>query len=88
MVTRPYWEKPTFCFTMVTLVMHRSFVTTAPKGLGNSEDFDFSLCKTRVYAQHWGEIFMVKTLSKALLKNLAGKCEITPAVLGMVSKAP
>ena len=31
--------------------------------------FDFSLCKARVYAQHCGDIFMVKVLPEALLRS-------------------
>ena len=41
------------------IIMHQSFVTTAPMGPGNSGAFDFSLCKARVYAQHCRDIFMV-----------------------------
>ena len=36
-----------------------------PMGPGNSGDIDFSLCKARVYAQHCGDIFMVKALFKS-----------------------
>ena len=49
--------------------MYQSFVTTAPTGLENRGDFDFSLCKARVYAWHCGDIFMVKVLPKALLRS-------------------
>ena len=42
--------------------MHQSFVITAPMGPGNSGDIEISLCKARVYAQHWGNIFMTKAL--------------------------
>ena len=51
------------------LLMHQSFVTMAPTGLGNSGDLHFSLCKTRVYARHCGDIFMVKVLPNVLLKS-------------------
>ena len=54
-------------------------------GPGNNWDFDFSLCKARVYVWHCGDIFMVKILPKALLKY--HECEISPASLGMESKA-
>ena len=39
-------------------------------GLGDSGDFDFSLCKARVYAQHCGDIFMVKVLLKSRQVNV------------------
>ena len=45
-------------------VMQQSFATTAPMGLGNNRDIDFSLCKARVYALHYGDIFYVKSLVK------------------------
>ena len=46
----------------------------------NSGDIDFSLCKTRVYAQHCGDIFMVKVSpTKSPAQIPAGKYEITPA---------
>ena len=50
-------------------LMHQSFVTMTPTGMGNSGDTDFSLCKARVHAQHCGDIFMVKAVPKALLKS-------------------
>ena len=46
-------------------LLHQSFVTTAPIGSGNSRDIDFPLCKARIYAQHCGDIFMVKALFKS-----------------------
>ena len=38
-------------------------------GPGNSGDVYFSLCKVRVYARHYGDIYMVKALWTALLKS-------------------
>ena len=35
------------------------------QGPGNSGDFDFLLCKARLYVQHCRVIFMVKVLPKA-----------------------
>ena len=64
--------------------MHQSFVTTAPIGLGNGGDIDFSLCKARVCAQHCRDNFYGQSPAQILV----GKCEITPAGLGMESKAP
>ena len=40
----------------------------APVVTGNSGDIDFSLCKAQVYAQHYGDVFMVKALPVALLR--------------------
>ena len=51
------------------IIMHHSFVTTPPKGPGNSGDIYFSLCKARVYAQHSRESLMVKALPKGLSKS-------------------
>ena len=48
--------------------MHQSFVTTAPTGPGNSEDFNFARCKVPVNALHCGAIFVVKPQQKAPLK--------------------
>ena len=50
-------------------LMHQSIVTTAPTGLGNSGDFNFSWCKAPVNALHCGAIFLVKTQLKAPLKS-------------------
>ena len=49
--------------------MHWSFVTTAHTGTGNSRDFDFCLCKARIYSQQYGDIFMVNVLTKPLPKS-------------------
>ena len=43
-------------------------------GPEKSGDIDFSLCKAGVYAQHCGDIFMVKALLKS---HPAGKCKST-----------
>ena len=72
-------------FSNWSQIMHQTFVTMAPMALGNSGDFDFSLCKARVYAQHCGDIFIVKVLLKALLKS--GQVNVKlHAGLGMESK--
>ena len=72
--------------------MHQPFSTMAPTGQGNSGDFDFSLCKAQVYGQaytwHCREHFYGHSPAKSPAQIPAGKCEITPAILGMDSKAP
>ena len=49
--------------------------------------FDFSLCKARVYARHCGTFLWSKSSTINPDQIPAGKCEITPASLGMESKA-
>ena len=57
----------------------------AATGPGNSGGIDFSLCKTRVYAVHCGDMIMSK--SPAPIPAVT-YCEITPGSLDMESKAP
>ena len=47
------------------IVMHHSFVVTAPMGPGNSGSFNFSVFKALLNALHCGDTFMVKSLLKA-----------------------
>ena len=61
-----YWPKDVHLVQVYLLgIMHQSFVTTAPTGLGNNGDIDFPLCKARVYVQQCGDISMVKALLKS-----------------------
>ena len=50
-------------------IIHQSFVITAATGPGNSGYFNFPWCKAPVNALHCGDIFVVKTHPKALLKS-------------------
>ena len=54
---------------ILLFLMHQSLVITGPSGPGNSGDIDFPLCKVQIYAQHCGNILMIKAMSKALLKS-------------------
>ena len=59
-----------FLFVLILSNIHCTLctsLTTASMGPGNSGNIDFSLCKAGVYAQHCGDIFMVKALPKAWL---------------------
>ena len=68
------------------IIIHQSFVTTASMGPGNSGDFDFSLCKTRVYVWHCGDIFVVKSLPKALLISRQANVKLQRLVLAWNQK--
>ena len=85
--SRSRWANP--YRSLNVLIMHKSFVTmcTTPMGPGNSEDFDISLYKARIYAWHWGGHFYCQSLAKSPAQIPAGKCEITLVGLGMDSKA-
>ena len=61
-------------------IMHQSFVTKAPAELGNSGDFNFSLCKAPVNALHWGAISVAKTQLKAPLKSRQVNVKLLPSV--------
>ena len=54
-------------------------------GPWNSGDFDFSLCKARVYALALQGHFYGQSPAKSPGQIPAGKCEITLAGLGMES---
>ena len=45
--------------------MRKSFVVLAPRGMGNSRAFNFSVFKTLLNALHCGDKFMAKSLLKA-----------------------
>ena len=49
----------------IIVIVHQSFVFTAPLGPGNSGSFKFSVFKARSKAGHCGFIFVVKSLLKA-----------------------
>ena len=46
------------------VLMHQSFVSTAPLGPGNSSAFNFSVFKARLKAWHCGILYVVKSLLK------------------------
>ena len=48
-----------------SVIMHQSFVSTAPSGPGISEAFNFSIFKAPLKALHSGTKIMVKSLPKA-----------------------
>ena len=68
--------------------MQQSFVTTtAPTVPGNNGDFDISPCKALVYAWHCRDAGFGQIPAKRPAQILAGKCEITPAGLGMTTQS-
>ena len=49
----------------IQLIMHQSFVTAAPMGMGNCGVFNFARCRTPVNALHCRAISVVKALPKS-----------------------